>query len=483
MIRDIKDKYIRMPIQVKASFWFLICSFLQKGISVISTPIFTRLFTTEEYGRYNVFNSFLSIVTIFVSLSLAGGVYTQGIIKYENNRLVYSSTMQGLSVCLVLMWIVVYVLFHDMWNRMFGLTTIQMMSMLLLIWTSSVFGFWAAEQQALFKYKALIVVTLVVSFLKPVVGIVFVMLADDKVTARILGLLLVELVIYTGLFFIQIKKGSKLFSKKYWMYALGFNLPLIPHYLSQTILNNADRIMIERMTGTSEAGLYSLAYSIALIMTLFNTSLMRTISPWIYRKIKENRVGDIASIVYPTLAAIAIVNLLLIAFAPEAVVIFAPIAYYDAVFVIPPVAMSVYFMYCYDLFAKFAFYYEKTNFIMTASVIGAVLNIIMNYVFINMYGYLAAGYTTLVCYILYSICHYFFMKKVCSRYCDGIEPYNLKKIVGITIIFLIAGSILFATYEYPFIRFCLIGLFFATIIFKKNMIVNMVKKFMILKNI
>ena len=97
MIRDIKDKYIRMPIQVKASFWFLICSFLQKGISVISTPIFTRLFTTEEYGRYNVFNSFLSIVTIFVSLSLAGGVYTQGIIKYENNRLVYSSTMQGLS--------------------------------------------------------------------------------------------------------------------------------------------------------------------------------------------------------------------------------------------------------------------------------------------------------------------------------------------------------------------------------------------------
>lgn len=72
------QKYKTLPVQVRASAWFLICSFLQKGISMITTPIFTRLLTTQEYGEFNVFNSWLSIVTVFVTLNLYNGVFTRG---------------------------------------------------------------------------------------------------------------------------------------------------------------------------------------------------------------------------------------------------------------------------------------------------------------------------------------------------------------------------------------------------------------------
>ena len=67
---NILQKYRKMSVQVRASFWFLICSFLQKGISSITTPIFTRLLTTDEYGQYGAFNSWLGIITIFVTLNL-----------------------------------------------------------------------------------------------------------------------------------------------------------------------------------------------------------------------------------------------------------------------------------------------------------------------------------------------------------------------------------------------------------------------------
>ena len=77
MIKSVLNRYKSFPIQVKASLWFLICSFLQKGISTVTTPIFTRIMNTTEYGQYNVFNSWLSIASIFVSLSLTGGVYAQ----------------------------------------------------------------------------------------------------------------------------------------------------------------------------------------------------------------------------------------------------------------------------------------------------------------------------------------------------------------------------------------------------------------------
>lgn len=404
MIKSVLNRYKSFPIQVKASLWFLICSFLQKGISTVTTPIFTRIMNTTEYGQYNVFNSWLSIASIFVSLSLTGGVYAQGLVKFEKDRNVFTSSLQGLTLLLVAVWMVIYFIFHDFWNQLFTLSSVQMIAMLVIIWTTAVFSFWSTEQRVNYKYKALVAITLVVSLAKPIVGIFCVSVTNDKVSARILGIALVELIGYAWLFFIQVKRGEVLFSKKYWVYALSFNLPLVPHYLSQTVLNSADRIMIRDLVGPSDAGIYSLAYSISLLMLLFNTALMQTINPWIYRKIKDKSIKDISSVAYSTLMALACLNLLLIVLAPEVVAIFAPPTYYDAIYVIPPVAMSGYFMYMYDLFAKFAFYYEKTKFVMIASVTGAILNIILNFIFIRLFGYRAAGYTTLACYMIYSIC-------------------------------------------------------------------------------
>lgn len=472
----------KLPIQVKASFWFLIGAFLQKGISVVTTPIFTRLLSASEYGQYNVFHSWMGIISIFVSLNLSFGVYGQGLVKFEHKEKEFSSALQGLSAMMTAGWTIVYLLFRAFWNHLFNLSTVQMLSMLLMIWTSSVFGFWAAAQRVHYRYQMLVFITAIVSIAKPVVGICCVIHADDKVTARILGLAFVELICYSGLFFVQMFQGRKFFVAKFWKYALFFNLPLVPHYLSQTVLNSADRIMINSMTGAKNAGIYSLAYSIALIMTLFHTALMQTISPYIYKKIKTNKIEDIASIAYISLMVIAALNILLIAVAPEVVAAFAPTDYCDAIWVIPPVAMSAYFTYSYDLFAKFAFYYEKTNFIMVSSVIGGFLNIVLNYFFIDWFGYFAAGYTTLVCYIIYAIGHYLFMNKVCDAFCGGIRPYDLKKILQITSSFLLLGFVFLFTYQDPLLRYSLIVVLVMTTFIKRNQVIRIFHRIVEIRN-
>ena len=475
------NKYKNFPVQIRASLWFLICSFLQKGISLITTPIFTRLLSTSEYGKYSVFDSWLKIITIFVSLHLYSGVYTQGLVKFSEDRKRFSSSIQGLTISLTLIWTIIYLAFHNYWNSLFSLTTVQMLAMLVMIWSTSAFNLWAGEQRVEYKYRNLVIATLIVSIAKPTVGIVFVKLATDKVTARILGIAIVELVGYIGFFIVQMKRGKQFYHAKYWKHAIVFNLPLIPHYLSQQVLNSSDRIMIKNLVGESEAGIYSLAYSISQIMILFNTALMQTISPWMYKKIKAKKNKDIASIAYISLSIIAVVNLTLILFAPEAVAIFAPKEYYEAIYVIPPVAMSVFFMYSYDLFAKFAFYYEKTRVIMMASVTGALLNLILNYIFIGMYGYIAAGYTTLVCYMVYSVIHYMFMCKVCRECCEGDYPYETRKILRITIPFLIAGFAFLTTYQLPVVRYgIVVAAFIPVVIFRKE-IMTTVKRIMSLK--
>ena len=126
---------------------------------------------TTEYGQYNVFNSWLSIASIFVSLSLTGGVYAQGLVKFEKDRNVFTSSLQGLTLLLVAVWMVIYFIFHDFWNQLFTLSSVQMIAMLVIIWTTAVFSFWSTEQRVNYKYKALVAITLVVSLAKPIVGI------------------------------------------------------------------------------------------------------------------------------------------------------------------------------------------------------------------------------------------------------------------------------------------------------------------------
>ncbi len=475
------DKYKRFPIQIKASIWFLICSFFQKGIQVITTPIFTRLLSTSEFGQYNVFNSWLGVITVFVSMRIYFGVYTQGLVKFDSEKKIYSSSLQGLTLTLELIWIVIYFLFRDFWNKIFGLTNTQMLILLMMVWTTSIFDFWAAEQRIEYNYKHLVIVTCLASLLKPILAIVLVINSIDKVTALVFGFLSAEFICYICLFFKQMLAGKMFYSKKFWKYALSLSVPLVPHYLSQTVLTSFDRIMIQRMIGSSEAGIYGLAYAISQVMSLFNTALTQTIEPWIFQKIKSNKIDELGKVVYPSMIVIGTVNVLLIAIVPEIVMIFAPAPYYDAIWVIPPVAMSVYFGFMYCFFADFEFYYEKTKCITVATMAVAVLNIILNYVFIKIFGYYAAGYTTLACYILYALFHFLSMEIIRKKEIKCRTIYSNKLIVGISLIFVILGFLFMFTYNFLIIRYAGIGLFVLIVILKRKYIMAMIFDFIQLR--
>ncbi len=480
--KKIVNKYKSMPLQVKASFAFLICAFLQKGISFITTPIFTRILTTTEYGQYNVFNSWMGIISVIVTLNLSSGVYIQGLVKFDNRKNEYTSTLQGLTITLVCAWLGIYLVFRNFWNNLFSLTTTQMLLMFIIIWTTAVITFWSAEQRVEFKYKKLVAITVAVSILRPLLSIILIRISDDKVTARILGIAIVDILAYTGLFIAQMKRGRKFFSKESWKYVLAFNLPLIPHYLSNTVLNSSDRIMINNMIGSSEAGIYSLAYSVSMIMSIFNQALTQTIEPWLYKKMKENRIDEIPGVAYPAFILIAIVNLLLIAFAPEVIAIFAPADYYDAIYVIPPVAMSVYFIFVYYFFVTFEFYYEKTRYITIATLSSAALNILLNYVFIKRFGYYAAGYTTLICFMLYAGFHYILMNRIVKKE-NGADTkvYDIKYLLLITGVFMGLGFLLLFTYGYPVLRYALLALIIIALVIKRDFVKQTIRRLMDLR--
>lgn len=56
--------YKNLSVSMKAALWFTICGFVQKGISFITLPIFTRLLTTAQYGIVSVYVSWVGLISI-----------------------------------------------------------------------------------------------------------------------------------------------------------------------------------------------------------------------------------------------------------------------------------------------------------------------------------------------------------------------------------------------------------------------------------
>lgn len=113
------SKYKSLSTPVKAGLWYTICNFMQRGISIITSPIFTRILTTEEYGTYSIYLSWLNILSIFTSLNLYYGVFNKAMVKYSDDRTRYISSMQGLVLTLCCAFTLIYILFHDQFNGFF----------------------------------------------------------------------------------------------------------------------------------------------------------------------------------------------------------------------------------------------------------------------------------------------------------------------------------------------------------------------------
>lgn len=461
MVKRLLRKYQDIPTAVRAGLWFTVCNFLQKGISFITVPIFTRIMDTEEYGLYSVYSSWYSILTIFATLHLSYYVFNKGLVKYENDKDEFVTSIQSLSGFITLVLILLYLPFRSYINGKVGMPTALMLCMMVQIFFEPPVLYWTARKRFEYSYKSVLLVTLTISVLNPLFGILLIKLHafESDALARVISICIVTAIAGSILAINICRRSHTIFSKKYWRYTLSFNLPLIPHFLSSTILNQADRIMIERMTTKTNAALYSVAYSAAMVCNLFSQALQQAFLPWLYQKMAKNDYKKIPTIINAFLIFILAILTVIICFAPELVWILGSSKYAEAIWVIPPVCGSVFFILLQNLFANIEYYFEKTKAVAIASVGVAILNIVLNYIFIGIYGYLAAGYTTLVCYITYSFTHFLLMRKMCiSNGVDVSNLFDLRSILLLSVFTLCIVFVMVGIYEHVVIRYTIVAI-------------------------
>lgn len=463
-MRFIISKYNSIPKEAKASFWYTICSVLQKCISFLTIPIFTRILTTAEYGQMSIYITWTAIIMIFTTLNLQYGSFNTAMMKFENHQDNYIASIQGISLFLTFITLVFFIIFPNFFVTLLDLPLYLLIIMLFeIIFTTSI-NLWSGKKRFDNKYIILIVVTLLLSLCSPLLSLFLIYQNNySNSLMKILGNALTYFVFGGVIFFINLKRGKSLFNKEYWLYAFKFNIPLLPYYLSQIIFNQSDRIMIQKMIGFEEAGIYSLAYSISLTLSFVINAINNSYIPWLYKSIKTKKFMEIRQTTTKLIYLILILLSMFILFAPEIISFFSSNEYKDAVYIMPPVVMSQLFLFLSQICINILFFYEDKYSLVSGSILSAIINIVLNYLLIPSFGYIMAGYTTLFSYIIFYFMNLKNMYYKWNKFNNGCSlPFNFKTLNCVCFIFVFFTTGFVFLFKFLFLR---IFIFFIMLVF------------------
>ena len=439
----------KLPQGAKASVAFFIANIITKGIAYITTPLYTRILSEDEFGKTSVFITWLQIFGIIAMFCLQMGVFNNGMVDYPDKRDEYSFSMLILSNIITLCFSGILLCIYPLIKSLIGLPYPLVILMCVVFMFQPAYNFWIAKQRYELKYKFTVIWSVVSAIISPLAAIICIeCFPERRLYGRLFGAEVSLIVIYIGFYVYLAMKANCKLDTTYWKAALLFNLPLIPHYLSTYLLSSADKIMISRIIDDTATAYYTAAYSVASMGIIIWTAANSSLLPYTYEKCKVKDYKSISKVTLPILAVFGVACVFIIILAPEVVAVMAKKTYQEAKYSIPPIVGGVFFQVHYYIYANILYYYKKPKYVMIGSVTALALNIVLNYVFINEFGYIAAGYTTLFCYFVQAMIDYIAMKKIVGQ-----SIYNMKVIAAMSVGIVAISLFSNITYDYLIIRY------------------------------
>ena len=145
----------------------------------------------------------------------------------------------------------------------------------------------------------------------------------------------------------------------------------------------------------------------------------------------------------------------------------------DGIYVLPSLLVGCAFQFAYTMYVQVEFYEKKMKMVAIGTTIAAIVNIALNYLTIPVFGYVAAGYTTLVGYVVLFFIHYHTIKKL------GYKTIFSRKIIfgGLGLVILCI-PIALLLYSLPVLRYGILLLMIITFLITIYSKRNLLQKFM-----
>jgi len=153
------------------------------------------------------------------------------------------------------------------------------------------------------------------------------------------------------------------------------------------------------------------------------------VSPWVGEKLHDKAYEEIHRITKPYVMLFTVPAIAFMLVVPEVLYLMGGKAYIEAKYTLAPLIMSCVCQFLYCMYVNIEQYEKKTVGMAFASVFSAIINGVLNFIFIPRFGYNAAAYTTLASYIVLLLLHVYLVKRM-----GLLKVYNNKFVLKIVLV-------------------------------------------------
>ena len=406
---------------------------LSKLFTFLLLPLYTAYLTTSEYGYIDLLQTIANLLIPILSLELYCAVFRFIIEEKDEkarNKIIGTSFFinAGVVVLFLLVIAVLTVFFNFKNPVVFSVYFVSLMIFTSLQSTIRGYG----------NNKFFSIVSFFNTALALILNIVFIIVLKYNALSILYAFSISNtLAIIIILIRMPLLKAIKLANsdKKIANKMIKYSLPLIPNEISWWVANTSDRLIISKVIGLSANGIYAVANKIPVIYTalfgIFNTAWVEAVSRGIEDDNSEEFINDMYKKCFKLFSCmcIGIICTMSVLFN-----ILIGKDYIDSYIHIYILMIAIFFNSLSSLIGSILTGYKETKIIGGTTIIGAVVNLIINILLIKCMGLYAASLSTLISYIVIFIARNIRVNKIIKL------EYPIKYIL-ILLVNLIAVSI------------------------------------------
>ena len=392
----------------------IISTLILQGIVFITTPIFTRIMGSEQFGIYSLFNSWVSIFTCAMGLSMTSALGS-GMYYFKEKYINFRNSIMLCSTIICFIQIIIVFLFKDFLSLLLGFNSFLIVIIAItsacryiVLFCQNAFTF---EKRAL--YNLIMSVALSISSVAISILLIEKYYTVDRYLGRVFGVFISYGIIAIIVFIILFKEKPIGISREYCFYGAKLGIPIIFHSLSLNVLIQSDRVMMQFL-GVSKSiiGIYSLFYSLCSVLTIILSALNNSWCPFFYDELAGENNTKIDMKVRNFIELFTVISVGFLLLSREVSYIMADSSFWSGINIIPILTIGAYFTFMYQIPVNIEFFYKKTRLIAIGTLAAGFINIVLNIVMIPLWGMYGAAISTAISYLILFIAHKYLVKNI-----------------------------------------------------------------------
>lgn len=238
----------------------------------------------------------------------------------------------------------------------------------------------------------------------PEIGVGYVFISNLIASVISLILLVPEMIV-------KLRLDRKLLKEMVW-----YSFPILIVGIGGMVSQNIDKILIPKLLPEdqdpmTQLGIYGANFKLAVILNMFIQAFRYAFEPFFFSQVKsdDNKRGYAIVMKYFVIFGLAI--FLGICLYIDLVKQIVATRYHSGLNVVPIILMANLFLGIYYTLSLWYKLTDKTRFGAYFAIVGAVISLILNILFIPKFGYTASAWAMLICFVSMTLLSYFFGQK------------------------------------------------------------------------